>query len=257
MLLLAVTAASGVLLTASAPPTTELARGALERLLGRTVLLRKAEVQLGWTLRVELAGLLVPADDPAEPPLLRVPHAYGRLSWPRLLSGRLLPLDWSFEQPVVNLRAAPGSGAGGRAAAVLPPLDVRVRGGTLTWHPPEGEPVRVERIEVSASRVPLRRGVRGSAVAHVQRGGRSLGAFALEFDGWLSSLDVRGLVQGVDLPSLWGDAAGAPESGVAHGTVDLRLGGVGRVDVQHPLPGVPGPVECAEGGAAGGVAADG
>jgi hypothetical protein len=222
---------------------TDFVAGAASRLLGRAVELRAIDVRLGGRLEIELVDLRVAGDDP-NVPLFEAPIARFHQSWSRLLTGRILPMAWSFERPILRLRASatPGEGVG---LPRMPPLELSIEDGTVLFEPRQGPPLRLERLRVTAQQAPLRAGVRGSALGGIARGERTAGDFAIDFDGWLDDAELRGSVEGLPLDALpWPSPAVAPRAGEASGSFALALGArafSGALDVsiagfRHDIP---------------------
>jgi hypothetical protein len=207
------TAAAWTLLTVSA---TEFAAGVIGRLLGRRVEIATVEVRLGATLEIELHGLRVLAED--DSPTFEAPVARFHQSWARLLAGRILPLAWTFERPVLRVRRGVGVS---RRLESFPPLELSVLDGTVFVDVGAGPPIRIERLRVSAQQAPLRAGVRGSALGSLARGRASIGSFAADFEGWLGSAELRGRVEKLALSEL--PLPVVPRAGVASGDVSLAI----------------------------------
>ncbi len=199
--------------------------GAASRLLGRSVEIGAIDVRLGGRLEIELFDLRV-SGDAVEAPLLEAPIARFHQSWSRLLTGRILPMAWSFERPTLRLRADSMPGGGEAAITRVPPLELSIQDGTVLFQPRQGPPLRLERLRVTAEQAPLRAGVRGSALGGIARGDRAAGNFALDFDGWLADAELRGNLEGLPLDALpWPAAAPAPRAGDLSGTFVLALDG--------------------------------
>ena len=79
-------------------------------------------------------------------PTLELRHARGRQSWPRLLAGQFVPLEWTLEEPLLRLPAQ-GSGSP-RLRTQLPLLKLTVTNGTLEWPQAEGAPILVRDIQL-------------------------------------------------------------------------------------------------------------
>lgn len=201
----------------------DFAAGAATRLLGRSVEIAAVDVRLGGRLEIELLGLRVAGDDPAAP-LFEAPVARFHQSWSRLLTGRVLPMAWSFERPTLRLRAGATAGGAGPGLGTMPPLELSVEDGTVVFEPRQGPALRLERLRVTAEQAPLRRGVRGSALGGIARGDRTAGSFALDFDGWTGDAELRGNVEGLPLDALpWPSPALTPRAGDASGSFALAL----------------------------------
>ena len=244
VLILLLVAAGGAALLVSSSGAEFLA-GTLGQLSGRRVEIGAVDVHLGRTLEIELVDLRVyePGQDA---PLFRVDRAVGSEGWPRLLTGRVLPVTWRLERPVLVIRS---DARGGAVLPALPPLELTVEDGSVVWTPASGEPIRVDGLRLSATQAPLRRGVVGSAIGNARRGDEALVSFAVEFDGWIDRAELFGNLEGLQLTALpipgprprSGTASGSFElafgRGVAKGSVDLRA-----AEFALELPGWHGPI---------------
>ncbi len=245
LLLLLFAVGAGLLLTSSSGAA--FLAGTLSQLSGRRVELGDVDVHLGRSLEIELIDLQV-FDVGEDEPLFRVDRAIGSQRWPRLLTGRVLPVTWRLERPVLVLRSA--AAGQGRLLRALPPLELSVEDGTVVWIPADGVPLRIESLQLGATQAPLRRGVIGSAIGQVLRGDQALVSFAVEFDGWIDRAQLFGNLEGLQLAAL-PIPGPRPRSGSASGSLELRFeaGAVrGALDLRAEefaleLPGWRGPIE--------------
>jgi hypothetical protein len=197
--------------------------GALTQLLGRRVEIAELELHLGRSLEVELTGIQVFEGDGAEAdhaPAFEAPRALGRQSWPRLLAGQFVPLEWTIEEPQLRL---PMTGHGGRVPQPrLPLLNLRIENGRVEWQQSEGKPILIRSIQLFARRSGLRAGLDGSLTAELVRADEAIGQMALDFQGLTGDVAIKGRLQGLDLAAL--PMRGLPiSSGRADGHVALRV----------------------------------
>ncbi len=207
--------------------------GALTQLLGRRVEIAELQLSLGGALEVELRGVRVFAPGEADgEPILEVPRARGRQSWPRLLAGQFVPLEWTIEEPLLRLPLAWGPEAETPLQPSLPLLKLTIRDGTLEWGTSQGEPIRLEGIQLVAHRSAPLASLDGSLTAAVSRGGEPRGRVALEFRDLTRNVAVEGELRELEL-------AGLPIQNlpISDGRVD------GRVTLQIKDGGIEGSVD--------------
>jgi len=190
--------AIGLALLISSGP--DFVAGALTQLLGRRVVIGKIELRVGRSLEVELTNVRLYAGDETDGrPLLEVPSALGRQSWPHLLAGQLVPLEWTLENP--RLKLLPARATKG-LQPTLPLLSLTIKNGTLEWQPRQGEPLLVKHIQLGARRSALSTRLDGSLTADLTRGGVGIGQVTLKFRGLTPAAEFQGSLQGLDLAAL-------------------------------------------------------
>ncbi len=212
------------LLVASGP---ELVAGALSRMLGRTVQIERLDVSVGLQLELEIEGLRIFADQRATPgdvPVFEAQRARVRQSWPRLLAGQLVLLDWRLIEPVLQIPSgAPPSKTPERELDLsFPFVRLEIVNGTVEWTRPDGEALYGRAIQVSAWRTGLRGKLDGHASAVLMHGDRLIGEAAAHLGGSANEPELKALVRDLDLPSL--PLGGlALEDGQAQGMLTLRF----------------------------------
>ena len=201
----------------------EFVAGALTQLLGRRVEIGDLEIRLGRDVEVDLTHVRVFDAMDAEQdgiPTLELRHARGRQSWPRLLAGQFVPLEWTLEEPLLRLPAQ-GSGSP-RLRTQLPLLKLTVTNGTLEWPQAEGAPILVRDIQLSAWRSALRTGLDGDVTAELTRDGRGIGWLGLVFEDLTGDVSINGKFRDLDFVSL-PMLKLPPASGRASGRVVLQV----------------------------------
>lgn len=221
LLLMAIGIGVGLVFYISSGP--DFVAGALTQLLGRRVEIAKLELHVGRSLEVELTGIRVFEGDEPEAdhaPAFEAPRALGRQSWPRLLAGQFVPLEWTIEEPQLRLPMARNGGTAPQPR--LPLLNLRIENGRVEWQQSEGEPILIRSIQLFARRSALRLGLDGSLSAELVRAGEAIGQMALDFQGLTDDVAIKGRLLGLDLASL--PMRGLPiSSGRADGRVALRV----------------------------------
>jgi hypothetical protein len=196
----------------------EFVAGAASRLLGRRVEIGAISFRPGAVLSVEIERLRVDdAAGPEHPPMLEVEHALGRQSWPRLLAGQLLPLDWVVERPVLRLHAAAGTTGMGVGLGRLPRLGLSVSDGEVSYQSRTGEPWVMRGLHLEAKRAGFGTRIEGEASGRVARGASALGELALRFSTDRSHAEARGIAGGSF------DLAYAFEDGALKGKLELEI----------------------------------
>ncbi len=209
--------------------------GALTQLLGRRVEIAGLELRLGGALEIEVVGVRAFATDSTDGgPVLEVPRAHGRQSWPRLLAGQFVPLEWTLEQPLLRLPLTGERRAGIQLQRRLPLLKLTIRDGTVEWRGGPGEPVLLEGIQLVAQRSAVLGSLVGSLTAEVSRGGDPLGRVALDFRGLTQDVTLEGELRALELAAL-----PLPDLPISSGRVD------GRIALQIEEDGIEGSVDLA------------
>jgi hypothetical protein len=198
----------------------EFVAGALSRLLDRHVDIGAISFHPGAVLSVEIERLRV-ADSagPEYPPMFEVEHALGRQSWPRLLAGQLLPLDWILDRPILRLRAADPTAGQRVELGGLPRLGLSLSDGEISYQSQTGEPWVMRGVRLEAIRAGFGTRVEGEASGRVARGDRAMGELALRFSADRFHSEAQGSVVELNL-------AGVPQTAVrargsASGSFDL------------------------------------
>ncbi len=177
---------------------------ALGSYLGRHVEITGLEIRVGRTFTVELKGVRVFAGpEPEGEPMVAIPHAVGRQSWPRLLAGQLLPSSWTVDQPIVRIEvgAEPGMRAQ-LAVPALPTLELDVKGARIMLERASGPPIRITELNLSTTRSGLPSRASGTASGRLWVGVAPLASFDLALESWARELTLDGQVQDLQLESL-------------------------------------------------------
>lgn len=203
----------------SSPSPAILISESLAGVLGRPVEIAEVDFTLGDTFDVQLHDLRI-WDEAGKEVVFRVEHALGRQRWPGLLSGRLIPLQWTLDRPafvVVGER-----GAGSAESSQLPALDLEIRDGSLEWRRSESESWHVNGLRLEASRSLLGNRVRGAAAGQLSRAGDRFASFSAQFDGWLGDLDLQLALEGIDFARI-GVGTGATPRGLGRGLAQVLV----------------------------------
>lgn len=202
-----------------AAPATQFLAGALSRVLDRPVEIDEARVHIGTTVEITLRGVRVlDSEAPGNPPLFEVERADAHQSWPRLLAGQIVPVEWKMERPVLRWRE--GSRGGSRSFDI-PRASVRITDGRIEWTRPGARvPLVVEDLAVDVRPVGFARDIGGRVAGRVHEGTRLLGQLDLELRGWIDDLALHGDLVDVDLSLL--PAAPLSLRGRARGSIALR-----------------------------------
>ena len=203
----------------SSPSPAILVSETLARVLGRPVEVAEVDFTLGDTFDVQLHDLRI-WDEAGEVVVFRVDRALGRQRWPGLLSGRLIPLHWTLDRPVLVVTGESGAGSG--EPPRLPAHDLEIRDGTVEWRRTESESWRVNGLMLAASRTLLGNRVRGTALGQLARGDDRFASFSAQFDGWLGDLDLQFTFEGIDLARI-GAGAGATPGGLGRGLAQVLV----------------------------------
>lgn len=235
--LLLVAIGIGVAVTVTVSSGPHFIAGALTQLLGRRVEIAGLELRLGRALEIELTGVRAFAADSTDgDPMLEVPRARGRQSWPRLLAGQFVPLEWTLEQPLLRLPLTGERQAGIQLQPRLPLLKLTIQDGTVEWRAGQGEPVLLEGIQLLAQRSAVLGSLVGSLTAEVSRGGDPLGRVALDFRGLTQGVALEGELRALELAALpLPDLL--PDLPISSGRVD------GRIALQIEEEGIEGAVD--------------
>ncbi len=151
------------------------------RVLGVELQFAAIELEPGFQLGVRIRQLEVRlATDPNTEPLLRAPLAVAAFHWPAILTGQLIPLDWSFESPVVVVPDLKMGGEARKGPPDLPPISVEVRDGRVIWRHEETR-FEVQKLDIDVERSALSQDLEGRISAEIlvdeERVGRTQGVF--------------------------------------------------------------------------------
>jgi len=224
---------------------TEFVAGALSSVLGKHVEIGSMSLRPGTSLEIELVQVRVTdAALPDQPPLLEVERALGRQTWPRLLAGQFLPLDWVLDRPVLRLHARGKTAGPELELERLPPIGLSVSDGEVAYDPGAGEPWLIRGLRVEARRAGFGRRIEGEANARISRGASAFGELSLRFSAGRGGGEANGSVVGLDLSlapqtavRARGLASGSfelayeHESGAVKGKLDLELA---KLDLRVP-----------------------
>jgi hypothetical protein len=229
-------------------PTAELVAAALSRILERPVEIRDADLSFGLNLAIELYDLRVmEPDSDDQPPTLEVAYARGEQSWPRVLVGQIVPLNWDVAGPILRIPELDGKGTP-PTAPDLPAVNLDLRDGRVEWHRGDGELMVVDELVLSARRSPFGLAMHGQARGRVSRGELGLSRFDLRIDGRPSNFSLKGGITELDLSALplgeiearglgKGEIAIGVRGEAIEGRASLRFAGL-----ELPLPGLSSPI---------------
>ncbi len=183
-------------------PTADFVAVTLSRILERPVEVAAAELRLGLKLGIEIYGLRVyEADGIDQPPTLEIEYARGEQSWPRVVVGQLVPLDWDITGPTLRIRTG-----GGQTAALTPPdlpsLNLDLNAGRVEWYREGGELLVVDELTVSARRSAFGLAMHGQARGRLSREGRAISRFDLRVDGQMTNFTLKGGLTALNVAEL-------------------------------------------------------
>lgn len=183
-------------------PTAELVAAALSRMLERPVEIRRADLRFGLTLAIELYDLrILEADSDDQPPTLEVAYARGEQSWPRVLVGQIVPLNWDIAGLILRIPERDGEGPP-PTPPDLPAVNLDLRDGRVEWHRADGQLMVVDELVLSARRNPFGLGMHGQARGRLRQGEQGLSRFDLRIAGRLADFSVKGGITELDLSAL-------------------------------------------------------
>lgn len=221
LLLLGLALASARALSRLESPAAEIAAGALSRILDRPVEIGHAELRFGLTLGIEVYDLRVLEPEGDErPPTLEVRYARGEQSWPRVLVGQVVPLDWDIVSPTLRIH----TGTEGEATLTppeLPALNVDLRDGRVEWIRANGDMLVADSLLLSARRSTFGLAMHGSAKGRVSRNQRTVSRFDMRVEGLPTNFSLKGAVSGLELAELPTGAIDA--QGVGKGEIALSV----------------------------------
>ena len=202
LLLLLLGFASALAVRQLESPTADFVAATLSRILERPVEVAAAELRLGLKLGIEVYGLRVyEADGIDQPPTLEIEYARGEQSWPRVVVGQLVPLDWDVTGPTLRIRTG-----GGQTATLTPPelpsLNLDLNGGRVEWYRQDGELLVVDELAVSARRSAFGLAMHGQARGRLSREGRIISRFDLRVDGQMTNFTLKGAITALDIAEL-------------------------------------------------------
>ena len=202
-------------------PTADFVAATLSRILKRPVEVAAAELRLGLKLGIEVRGLRVyETDGIDQPPTLEIEYARGEQSWPRVVVGQLVPLDWDITGPTLRIRTG-----GGQTATLTPPelpsLNLDLNGGRVEWARQDGEPLVVDELAISARRSAFGLAMHGQARGRLSREGRAISRFDLRVDGQMTNFTLKGGLTALDVAELPMGAVKA--RGLGNGEISLGV----------------------------------
>jgi hypothetical protein len=198
LLLLGISLAALIVVLIRSGP--EYVAGVLSRVLGQRVQIESINVSFDSSLHVELEGLRVFDPSDAQIPRFEVRWARASQSWPRILAGQFVPLDWALERPVLRIR--PGTGAAFQLRPRLPLVALSIQDGTVEWQQPRGEPVFLRDLELVARRIRLSSTLGGEATADLTRGDLPVGRAAARFTASRGELGIQAKFVELELAAL-------------------------------------------------------
>jgi hypothetical protein len=227
LLLLILGLASAQVVRQLEAPTADFVAATLSRILKRPVEVAAAELRLGLKLGIEVYGLRVyEAGGTDQPPTLEIEYARGEQSWPRVVVGQLVPLDWNITGPTLRIRTS-----GGQTATLTPPelpsLNLDLKGGRVEWYRQDGELLVVDELAVSARRSAFGLAMHGQARGRLSREGRSISRFDLRVDGQITNFTLKGGLTALDVAEL--PLGPVKARGLGKGEIAL---GVGRQGIE-------------------------
>lgn len=224
VLLALVLGASAAILLSSGPTlVTRLLAGALDR----RVELESVELFFGRAFEVELRGLRVyeSGSGEADPALFEAARARGRQSWPRVLAGHFVPLEWAVDGPILRVAASrTGSQATPRPSTPDMPLHkLTVQEGTIEAALPDGHVATLRGLAGTLRRSALTGRLGGELTAGLELDGTPRGSVTLGLAGPLHEPQLRLQLEDIELAALPAREGLEIERGRARGRVSLHL----------------------------------
>ena len=209
----------------------------MSRILDRPVEVGHAELRFGLSLGIEVYDLRVmEPGDSERPPTFEVAYARGEQSWPRVLVGQVVPLNWDIASPTLRIY----SGVGGEATLTppeLPALNLDLRDGRVEWYRANGDLFVMDELILSARRSAFGIAMHGSVRGRLSRGERVVSRFDMRVDGRPTNFSVKGAISALELDQLptgpvvargvgKGEIALAVRRGVIEARVSLTFAGL-------------------------------
>ncbi|MEE9279196.1 MAG: AsmA-like C-terminal region-containing protein [Myxococcota bacterium] len=202
LVILGLALASARALSRLESPAAELVAATLSRILDRPVEVGHAELRFGLSLGIEVYDLRVmEPDDSERPPAFEVAYARGEQSWPRVLVGQVVPLNWDIESPTLRIHTGVG-GASTLTPPELPALNLDLRDGRVEWYRANGDLFVMDELILSARRSAFGIAMHGSVRGRLSRAEHVVSRFDMRVDGRPTNFSVKGAISGLELDQL-------------------------------------------------------